>query len=184
MKEPALKQYVRDTRTQKIHLNTPKTLVPSTSTRPVEVIGRGDRIGVLVADVVNGVISIGWSFAKTKLDTYDNDTGVSIASIRMKSTVAYIATIPYPVKKLLPEFIDRCLRYFKTKKDENVTPNMIKINGWTLYFTNKELSENVAANNIVVNLTARIKFAQQEKNNDAYGPEVSFPAMDDCLVDQ
>ena len=83
--------------------------------------GKIEKVGVLLGWSVSGnPIQIGWSKVMTRKygdnkDTFNKERGLEIARAR-KEGCGSTVKIPHVIKKRLPEFKKRCLRYFKGAK--------------------------------------------------------------------
>ena len=83
--------------------------------------GKIEKTGVLLGwSVAGNPIQIGWSKATLRkrtidVDKFDKDRGLEIARGR-KMGCGETVKIPHVVKQRLPEFKERCLRYFKGAK--------------------------------------------------------------------
>ena len=79
--------------------------------------GTNRKIGVLVAWVIDGNVSIGFSALNKKDDRiFSSDFGNEIAESRAicyAQEKRYPKCLPLSVQKALPLFIDRCQSYFK-----------------------------------------------------------------------
>jgi len=83
------------------------------------------KVGVLVGFEENGIIHVGWSkYNDIEEYPFDKEFGKAIAvnrAVAFEDKFKEIGfpdpeSIPYIVRKELPEFVDRCLRYYKDKK--------------------------------------------------------------------
>ena len=76
---------------------------------------KGPRKGVLIAQLVDGKVRIGWSYANRKAgDVFNEDIGVNIAIGRINNpSNPEKVKVPHEVLKALPDFIDRAHDYFK-----------------------------------------------------------------------
>lgn len=73
-------------------------------------------IGLLIAYVDGNTVRIGFSKCNTKYDTFDKKLANHIALNRaMKGTRKTWDDIPFEVRNEIPNFADRCKRYFKDK---------------------------------------------------------------------
>jgi hypothetical protein len=80
----------------------------------------GDKIGVIMADkskLSTMKYHVGWSLTNKK-DTFNKELGVEIAKGRITKaqTIGEViggANIPICVTKELPEFLERCARFYK-----------------------------------------------------------------------
>jgi len=78
----------------------------------------GDPTGVLVAIPVddNGAFSIGYSQCR-KTDKFSKDMGLKIAVGRAEFDTSFhsLDNIPHNLRKMLPTFIKRCEKYYRSK---------------------------------------------------------------------
>jgi len=91
----------------------------------------GEKMGVLVADVISGKVVIGWSKCRMGADKFDSKRGISVAYERVtkgsyrrgvvsvKNDVVDIlkdsaAFIPSSMAKDFNAFLESCMRYYKT----------------------------------------------------------------------
>lgn len=91
--------------------------------------GQRQRVGVLVADKVSlpegEFVAVGWAQCNCKADSFDPQTALEMAVGRAKGLAVprnRTNTIPHLVKQELPEFNERCKRYFKTNNLVVYTP--------------------------------------------------------------
>ena len=84
--------------------------------------GRNEKVGVLVGSSENGdPINIGWSKVMLRQegeakDTFDKTRGLQIARGRLMSnrySQVKPPKLPHIIRKKLPKFQERCLKYFK-----------------------------------------------------------------------
>jgi hypothetical protein len=80
-----------------------------------------EKVAVLVGFEENGVINIGWAKCRIDVEDFDKEFGKALAISR---AITYTDkfneagapdNVPYIVEKALPEFVDRCLRYYQDK---------------------------------------------------------------------
>lgn len=80
---------------------------------------RDQKVGVLVAQSNANKINIGWSKVTLskggkRVDNFDKDLGVTIARGRIgKEIILKSQVIPHVIRKQIPKFQERCLKYFK-----------------------------------------------------------------------
>lgn len=79
------------------------------------------KVGVLVAilDEEEQNVRIGFSKCNTKLDSFDRDLGLHIASARARKNSDRLLTkynVPFKVQEYLPQFLYSCGKYYKDKK--------------------------------------------------------------------
>lgn len=77
---------------------------------------QGHPVATLVAEPHGSTFRMGWSKCNTRLDSFNKKTGRQIAINRMRCSrlrIIQTADMPREVKKELPAFHDRCVRYFK-----------------------------------------------------------------------
>ena len=94
------------------YIRRPQTQVTSRGT----IITRNNKVGMLTATKVNGQVVIGYSLVNTRAgDRFDKAIGRQRVLETMDSPKALLKseTVPHTVKKNLPEFIERCKKYFK-----------------------------------------------------------------------
>lgn len=77
------------------------------------------KVGVLVAFLTNNDnITIGWSAVNTQSnDKFDRNEGLTLAKQNTYQIMSpdMVARMPHKIRVAMPDFIDRCERYFKRK---------------------------------------------------------------------
>jgi hypothetical protein len=72
----------------------------------------GQPRGIVIASVVDGKISIGWSYTKhTAGDRFDKERGIDIATARLSTGTN--SKVPNLVGKVVTKMRDRAKAYFK-----------------------------------------------------------------------
>jgi len=78
--------------------------------------------GILVAGMVNGVVCIGWSYTDKRMDRFDKQRGIDIATGRM-ITPSSSEIVPHKVvKEIEKNFLPRVQKYFGVKPAVGVIP--------------------------------------------------------------
>lgn len=73
----------------------------------------GQPRGIVLASVVDGKISIGWSYTKNSAgDRFDKNLGLEIATARLSTGTN--SKVPNLVGKVITKMRDRAKAYFKT----------------------------------------------------------------------
>lgn len=76
------------------------------------------KIGMVLAKSVKNEVRIGFSKCNTVCDKFDRDRAVKIARVRAEKFSDQMYNkynVPSDVEKIMPEFIDRCKRFYKDK---------------------------------------------------------------------
>ncbi len=74
---------------------------------------KNNPIGVVVANLHEDTIQIGWSLCKVKVDTFNKEKALMIARNRAGTGTGKEVTIPREVGKTIHRIADRAERYFK-----------------------------------------------------------------------
>jgi hypothetical protein len=99
----------------------------------------GRKEGLLVADIIDGVLSVGYSQLAVNKDVQDREFATEVAEGRMrkyahkkhwtvtlnggeKTVITRIPKIPKKVSQVLPDFIDRAIKYFKVTDKKQLCP--------------------------------------------------------------
>ena len=82
----------------------------------------GKRVGVFVAEKIDGKISIGFSLC-AKEDTFNEEKAMQIALGRMNQTNK-ILNVPYSIYPEYELFRNKCVRYFK-QDDSTILPFVV-----------------------------------------------------------
>lgn len=84
----------------------------------VETVSKGDPYGVVVSEVVNGRLYIGWSLLHTKdAGKYDRDFGILQALQRLAPFELYLNNnkVPDDIRKTMARLVARNILYFRGK---------------------------------------------------------------------
>lgn len=84
------------------------------------------KVGIILATADDEKVKIGFSKCNTKHDKFDKNRAIDIARIRAENYSDKLYDkyyVPFMVNEVMPEFIDRCMRYYKDK----VMPNWIHL---------------------------------------------------------
>jgi hypothetical protein len=77
---------------------------------------RGKPVGVVISQVVNGKLYVGWSLANKK-DKYERDFGILVAVNRLTPVDRLVGdiSVPYNVRRHAMFMVARSLAYFKDR---------------------------------------------------------------------